>query len=338
MRRALALYAFLIAIFTMGFATAAAAVDRLVDDNLVPCVSGGLPIHATINDAVAAAAPGEVIVVCAGTYSEFVEVFTDDLVIQAMGLVKLVSPGGPGVGFFVEANGVTIRGFDISGYTEADDCGIVASGIGGDILNNRVHDNDFGICVGFAEGMRIRSNVVENNASDAILPFLVEGLQVSSNTVRNNGGFGIWLLFCDFAGPVQTNVHQNSVTGNGGDGIFADACPAIIQNNQVRNNALLGPDFHGIHIFDSEGAVVTKNIVQSSNVGIFVEEVFDCTVSLNSVSFNAVGIDVFESDGCTFTRNNVSRSDVIDCVWDEVGTHTFTANACVTEFPAGAWD
>ena len=339
MRNALAGCALVVAIFTFGFASPAAALNRLVDDNLVPCASGGLPIHSTITDAVNNAAPGETIGVCPGTYAESVTIFTDDIVLQALGVVKVVTPGGaPGFGLAAVANGVTILGFDVSGFSDPDECGIIAAGLGGDVRNNRVHENDLGICVIFAESARVRNNVIENNVTHGIFSFIIDSAQLSTNTIRNNGGFGMWIESCDFGGLAPTDIHHNNITGHGGDGIYSVDCPGFIQNNTVRNNALLGPDFHGIHIFDSSGAVVMKNTVQSSNVGIFVEEVDTCTISFNSISFNTTGIDVLDSDGCTFARNNVSRSTIVDCQWDTLGTHTFTANACGTETPPGAWD
>ena len=338
MRNALATCALVIATFTAGFAAPAAAIDRLVDESLVPCASGGLPIHATMSDAVAAAAPGDTIGVCGGTYTESVVVDKDGLVLQALGLVKLLSPPAALFGFAVIANDVTIQGFDVSGFTEIGACGVVAFGVGGDIRSNRVHDNDLGLCLVDALATRVRNNVIENNADDGILAQFIDSVQLSTNTVRNNGGFGIEAYFCDRTpGLPVTDIHHNSLTGNGADGIFVVDCPVFIQNNTVRNNAQAGTEFHGIHVADTVGGVVTKNLVQSSNVGIVIENVADCTVSFNNVSFNSVGIGLFESDGCTLARNNVSRSDVVDCLWDGVGTHTFTANACGTEIPAGAW-
>ena len=335
MRNAVVVSAFVTALFTVAFTAPAAAFTRLVDDNLVPCAGGGLPIHDTISAAVAAAAPGESIGVCAGTYTEFVEVGTEGLVLQAIGVVKLVSPGGPGAGIIVFADNVTIHGFDVSGFTD-EGCGIAATGIGGDIRNNRVHDNLFGICVAFAESTRIRNNVAENNFEDGILAGLVDGIVVSANTVRNNGAFGIEAFSCDFTPGLVTDIHHNSLTGNAADGIFVVDCPATIQNNTVR--ATNDPGFHGIHVFDTVGGVVTRNLVQTAGIGVFVDAVSDCTVSNNSLSFNMVGIELFESDGCAITQNVVTRSSVVGCLWDELGTHTFTANSCGTEIPAGAWD
>ena len=337
MRNAVRVCAFVFAVVvTAVLAAPAAAFTRLVDDNLVPCAGGGLPIHATISAAVAAAAPGESIGVCAGTYAEFVEVATDGLVLQAVGLAKLVNPGGPGSGITVLANNVRIQGFDVSGFSDSGECGIVVTGIGGDIHDNRVHHNDVGICAGFAEATRIRNNVAENNADDGIFSILVDGIQVFTNTVRNNGGFGIEAFLCDFAGGVTTDIHHNNLTGNAGDGIYAVDCPATIQNNTVR--ATNDPSFHGIHVADTVGGVVTRNLVQNAGAGILIEGVSECTVSNNSLSFNMVGIDLFESDQCAFTKNVVTRSSVVGCQWDEVGVHTFTANACGTEIPPGAWD
>ena len=127
-------------------AVPAAAVDRLVDDNLVPCMSGPLPLHATISGAVEAASAGETIVVCAGTYTEHVAVNRDNLTLRAQGFVRLVSSGTAGSGLTLDAGGVTIQGFDISGYAH---CGIEArtENVVGDlyIRDNHIHDNDVGI-------------------------------------------------------------------------------------------------------------------------------------------------------------------------------------------------
>ena len=87
-------------------AVPAAAVDRLVDDGLVPCLSGKLPLHGTISAAVAAAAPGETILVCAGKYSDNVVVPKADLTLKGQGLVRVVAAtsavGAPGSGCAAE--------------------------------------------------------------------------------------------------------------------------------------------------------------------------------------------------------------------------------------------
>lgn len=138
---------FIVLAGVLSWVNTAAAADRLVDEALVPCTKDGVPVHPTIGAAVAAAAPGETIVVCPGTYSEHVTVDKADLTLQAKGRVNLVGPGTPGPGFRVTASGVTIRGFDISGYVGGPfDCGVEATGADVHIHKNRAHGNKFGIC------------------------------------------------------------------------------------------------------------------------------------------------------------------------------------------------
>ena len=199
-----------------------------------------------------------------------------------------------------------------------------------DIRNNRVHDNNFGICV-VGTDHRVRNNVTEANLLSGILIQQTTGGEVASNTTRNNGQAGISAFLC--AGP--PTIHHNLSSGNHLDGIFVQECAAVVRNNTVRGNGL--PN-RGISVLTSTGAVVTHNIVQSSDVGVLVLNATNGTVSFNSISFNKVGIDLKTSDGFTLTRNSVSRSTTVDCRWDGSGTQTFLNNSCRTEIPPGAWD
>jgi parallel beta-helix repeat protein len=311
-------------------AVPAAAVDRLVDDHLTPCMSGPLPLHATIGEAVAVAAAGETILVCAGNYSEGVIVNQSNLTIRAQGLVKLVSPGGIGFGFLVgTAGGVTIQGFDISGYSA---CGI---GIGGEaagdfyIRDNHIHDNGVGICYA-ADALfvspKIQNNVIEGNHSSGVRLFHASNEKLSANIIRNNGGTGISLNDCH-----GSTVDHNLVTGNH-TGISVVECHPVIRNNTLRDNVSWG-----ISISGAGGGVVTHNLVQSSAVGVSLMGA-DCELSFNSIAFNQVGVDVRLGGVCLITRNNVSRSSTIDCTWDGTGDHTFVDNSCRTELPPGDWD
>ena len=308
----------------------AAAVDRLVDDALVPCTADPVPIHATIGAAVTAAADGETIVVCPGTYMEFVNVDKADLTLQARGLVKIVSPGTPGNGVSISASGVTFQGFQVSGFDATNTCGVITTAPDSVIRNNKAHHNNFGICGLNTTDYWFLNNVAEANVANGIVSQNGSG-ELSGNTVRGNGQAGISVFGCSGA----LTIHHNLATDNGLDGIFAQTCGAEIRNNTVRNP---GTDGRGILIFQTTGAVVTRNSVQTSSPGILVQNSTGGTVSFNSVSFNTVGIDLVASNGFTLTRNVVSRSTTVDCRWDGSGTHTFLANSCTTEIPAGAWD
>jgi parallel beta-helix repeat protein len=322
-------------------AVPAAAVDLVVDDNGVTCLSGR-PLHTTISAAVAAAAPGEKILVCAGTYSENVTVNKANLTIQGQGNARL-RPGDPALnGINVAANGVTIRGLDVSGFSDISSfsvCGVRVGADGADISDNRLSANFIGICVSGGSDHRVRYNVVQNNDLGIDIRNTSGSVDVSNNTVKNNAGAGIFAHQC--AAPGVT-IDHNAVTGSG-TGIFVggiaveDGCDgAVITNNTVRGG--VGPHPIGIGVSFSAGVVVTRNLVQDATTGLGLVDALGATASFNSISFNGVGIDIFTSDGVTVTRNNVSRSTIVDCRWDGDGVNVLTNNNCGTQDPAGAFD
>ena len=318
-------------------AVPALAADRQVDDNLVPCVSG-LPIHGTIGAAVAAASAGETILVCAGTYSENVTVNKPDLTLRAQGVVYLKPGAAPVAGIVVvNADGVTIQGFDISGFTSG--CGTrVGFGVSTsrvDIRDNRIHGNSIGICMRGGTDLRVRYNTIQNNTDAGIFLRDTVAPEVSNNTVRNNGFSGIELL--DGQGAA---IDHNALTGNQGYGIavfasspFAPADGVVITNNTVR-----GPTSVGIVVSARTGVVLTRNLVQNAGQGVLLSYAKGATASFNSISFNAVGLDIGNTTGATVTRNNVSRSTIVDCRWDGAGVNVLTGNSCGTQDPAGAFD
>lgn len=113
--------------------------------------------------------------------------------------------------------------------------------------------------------------------------------------------------------------------------MLGDAAGGTIRNNTVRST------IDGITVSGTTGVAILRNVVQMS-FGIWVSDSTSCTVAYNSVSFNDPGIALTKVDGCTIERNNAFRNTVPDCSWDGFGANTFSANACATEEPAGAWD
>ena len=313
-------------------AVPAAAVDRLVDDHLVPCISV-LPIHATISDAVAAASPGETILVCPGNYADNVVVTKADLTIRGQGIVR-VTPGDPTLpGFDVEADGVTIQGFDVSGYSDA--CGVSVSANRSDVRDNHAHDNATGICILTGVAHRVRYNVVEGNTGVGISLADVSG-DITNNTVKDNGLHGIAGLGCTFG----VTIDHNAALENHKVGILAADCDSpTITNNTVQGTGYISAgNSAGIVVQGGMGALVKLNLVQHAVEGVLLTGTTGATATFNSISFNDVGLDVMTSDGVTVTRNNVSRSPIVDCRWDQLGTNVLTNNSCGTEDPPGAFD
>ena len=316
-------------------AVPAAAVDRVVDDKGVACLSGR-PLHTSISAAVAAASPGETILVCAGTYNENVTVTKADLTLQ--GQDARLRPGNANLdAITVVRSGVTIQGFDISGFNSSVACGVLVAGGAdrADIRDNRVHDNASGICLEGGTDHHVRYNVIQNN-TDGIVGHSTTGpVEISNNTVKNSSDRGLLLSECSGGAAA---IDQNALTSNlvGMTVLHCDA--ATITNNTVRGPGASTPDSEGIFVFRSTGLVLTRNLVQNFQIGVLLRIADGLTASFNSVSFNGVGLDVVTTTGATVTRNNVSRSTTLDCRWDTGGANVLTNNNCGTQNPAAAFD
>jgi parallel beta-helix repeat protein len=306
-------------------AVPAAAVDRVVDDNGVACLSGR-PLHTTIGGAVAAAAPGETILVCAGTYTENVAVNKADLTLRAQGLVRLQPGDAFFNGFRVSADGVTIQGFEISGYTNSS--GILLEASRADIRDNRVHHNSIGIGVFAGSQNRVRYNVAEENG---------EGIRVqeSSADVMNNTAKGNLYGIRPIACTGVVTVDHNQLLANG-SGIFTTVCEGVI----ISSNTVQGGDgsVFGIYVAHGFDALVKLNLVRNAPTGIQIENMGSGTATFNTVGGSDVGLDVVGSTNVTVTRNNVSRSSIVDCRWDGFGTNVLTKNSCGTQDSTDPFD
>ena len=321
-------------------AVPAAAVDRLVDDGGVPCLSGALPLHTTITGAVAAASPGETILVCAGTYvDDNVTIDKANVTVRGQGLVRLVRSFllTPEHNIRITADGVTIQNLDVTG--DFPDCSILVEGAGADIRDLRVRGEgplppgsfSLGICLRQGVGHRVRNNIVENLGT-AIDVRNGAGGEISGNQLSSNG-LGILVGPC-----AATSVHHNSLVSPplfSSKGVLV-GCEAVVTNNTLIGNptttASIGIETAGT------GAVVTRNQLQHFGVGIQVGRTTGATISFNSITFSFDGILITTSTGMTVTRNNVSRSAVLDCFWDGLGANVLDKNNCGTQDPPGEFD
>ena len=328
-----------LALGALLLAVPAAAVDRLVDDGGVPCLSGALPLHTTITGAVAAASPGETILVCAGTYvDDNVTIDKANVTVRGQGLVRLVRSLllPPTYNIRITADGVTIQNLDVTG--DFPDCSIRVEAGGADIRDLQVRGEGplspgsfhLGICVRQGTGHRVRNNVLENLAIEVSggASAEVSSNQLSANTV------GILVGPC-----AATSVHHNSVVAHPFHQSTAVrvGCDAVVTNNTLSgsttNSATTGIETAGA------GVVVTRNQIQTFATGIQVGNTTGATISFNSITFSLFrGILIGNSTGMTVTRNNVSRSATLDCFWDALGANVLDKNNCGTQDPPGEFD
>ena len=315
----------------------AAAFDRFVNPRGT-CGTGTVgnkPQHATIQDAVDASVPGDEIGVCPDEYLEgaTIPASKTGISLTAIGIVLLRAISIPSFsGFLVEADDVTIQRFEIRGF---DTAAIEATGNRVTIQNNNIHHNDVGIAL-TGDGHRARNNVIDASFQFGIFAADVNGVEIAGNQIKG-GQTGIIAFRVDQASP-GTVFHHNVVIGTiVGIGV-AEAAGGFIRNNTIRFNG------QGIALIDTADVRILQNLVNKNlGTGIHVIGSTGCGIGLNSVTFNGLttaanGIQLEGVDGCIVVRNNVSRNSAVDCSWDGAGANTFSANACASEDPAGAWD
>jgi hypothetical protein len=243
----------------------------------------GLPSFATIQLAITAAGPGDVVTICPGTYFENVVVDEEVTIRSASGAASTTINQGllGSVIFDVRRSGVTIEDLTLVAGTAAAVisadaiCGLgegacADPGFGSNltIRDNVIRDGAAGINWSAAkvDCLDIRDNSItdvtsaplraRNTVGDPSVLVTVVGNAVSGATTdeaMNLSGHGPGFL-----------VAQNTVEGNGGDGILVadiapSAPPALIAENQVLDNA-----GNGIVI---EAGAASVRVIQNNIVG-----------------------------------------------------------------------
>ena len=253
----------------------------VVDNDLADCPNADFT---TIQAAVTAAEPGTTILVCAGSYPEWVVITKNDLRLLAKGQPGDVvldgmnvpgtacAPANPAAlrcaGFELRnAHGNLIQGFLIRRYWEA---GIwLRMGSSGNTIRKNVttesphHD---GIQVAGSNDNVIEHNEATNNPDPSAC-----GVNVTAGSQRNvvrhnlamNNEWGIQIAG---ATTLANEIFHNEAVHNRGNGIrnVALASGTIIEDNRAFRNGLTpgpltGPFASGIRIQSGAGIVVRRN-------------------------------------------------------------------------------
>jgi serralysin len=231
---------------------------------------------ATINHALASnLKPGDVVVVEPGTYNEAVSINKGG---SAAGNITLESavPGGalirPPAGSFnavtINANYVTIDGFDVKGGSGA---GIAGTGVAHvSVLSNIAHDSgQSGISFVHSDFETIEGNTTYNNASSGYYSGISvwENQNVTGDTTTTG-----------YRTIIANNTSYNNVTKAGshsdGNGIIVDdfqstqnsSLPAYNYPTLVQGNLVYGNGGKGIQVYDSDNVTVANNTAYHNNV------------------------------------------------------------------------
>jgi hypothetical protein len=239
----------------------------------------------TIEGAVALAAPGDTIIVCAGEYDETVTV-TKPLTLNGAGPDPHIRVGDPtqeavldpvqGIGFVIEAPETTLAGFTVSRAS----------------LGARVHSA--------ASGVVIRKNLFRLNATalqlanDGSIQSLVQ-----ENTFSQNRRFAIFNNAT--AGPIRNvAIRINDFTQNDHAILLIGEQADIV----IDNNTVIGQRVNGISVGGLRTAI-THNYLEGVSQAIQAGGLRPGVIAWNSVVGSTIGIEAFSGVNAEVAYNYV---------------------------------
>jgi|GEM_PF-4357631 len=268
----------------------------------------GYDAFATIQDGIDAVA-GSTVYVAAGTYDENITVNKPLTLLgpnadvnpttAVRGTEAIINGGGTGDAVTISADGVTIKGFEITNGT----FGIVGGARSGlEIANNIIHHHinpggqqGCGITIWAAAGP-CNNNLIENNV------------------VYSNERQGIF---------IGTNEAESNSTGN------------IVRGNKVYDNGTAGYDSFGIQLNYASGNTIENNEVYGHTYtsvswlasGIYLYNANNNNIVSNSIHDNNNGICQWIPDDTVqaFEDNEAHFNNIVDNT--ESGIENFTADA-----------
>ncbi|MCW3132200.1 MAG: right-handed parallel beta-helix repeat-containing protein [Candidatus Methanospirare jalkutatii] len=299
MRRKAVKFVFLAFAFLVltAFASVSAAKTIYVPDD-----------YARIQWAVDSASIGDTIIVRDGTYYENVVVNKKLTIKSENGSAYCIVDGSGSTVFTLEADGIRIEGFSITGGSDgiyirsnnnsisnntisSNNYGIVLGGNNSSISNNLISsNNDYGIVLG-GNNNSISNNIISNNNRGIDL----EGNNNSiSNNIISNNGCGIMF------GGNNNSISNNIISNNNGGGIYFGG-----NNNSISNNLISSNTYEGIELWEGNNNSISENNISNNYCGIYLYDSNNNSISKNNIgSNNWYGIYLANSNNNIIYLNN----------------------------------
>ena len=266
--------------------------------------------YSTIGAAVAAANPGDTVVVCSGTYTEDVVItkpltlIGQNATINATGLpgapIGAILGQAPYNGITIESSNVTVKGFTVEGAegegilaVNPNPVSVTVAGMplhtGTPITHVTIENNDVtGNDLGFNDPTSPYVSCTPNGGSDCgegiHLMSVAYSSVINNKSVANAGG----ILLTDEFGPNHDNVVQgNYVADNTKD------CGITIPSHNLGLNPATGQ-------------------LDPSFGGVYNNKIIDNTTIDNGVKGYGAGIGIFAPESYTASYNNLVSGNFIE--------------------------
>jgi nitrous oxidase accessory protein len=222
----------------------------------------------SIVDAVAAASPGDTIIVNPGTYSENVVVDKGVTIKSQMGAENtIVCTPDPFSGqpvIDVMAGEVTVSGFTVTGTYGYGGGGIYLNSVQYCTISDNVcYNNSAGIMVYNSDNNEIINNDASNNQDGIYLHHSNDNKIIGNIASKSTYGRGIMLVFSSY-----NQILNNIVNSNRDEGIIL--MESGTSNNLIANNTVIFNSNYGIHFFAADNNQILNNTLMKNGVGVWL--------------------------------------------------------------------
>jgi nitrous oxidase accessory protein len=273
-------------------------------------MAGSASGQVSLADLVAAAAPGDTVLVPPGVYREGTLIIDKPLSLIGEDWPIVDGQGERGL---IEVTGgrVTISGlvFRNTGLTFMDDRAAIKLFSAADcsIKGNRFEETFFAIYLAEADGCVVEGNTIvttpdrEVNGGNAIHSWHSTNLLISGNEISGHRD-GIYLEFTEDS-LVKDNVSSDNLR-YGLHFMFSDRC--VYQDNTFERNGA------GVAVMYGEDVEMTGNLFLdswgASSFGLLLKEIKGGSVSGNTFSGNSIALYVESTDRLDFEGNRFERN------------------------------